>query len=187
MNPLSEAAAEIQSFCQERGWPSTVIGGFAVQRWGEPRQTRDVDVALLTGFGPEAKVIDALLAAFASRRPDARDFAIAHRVVLIQASNGIPLDISLAALPFEERVIERSSPYAFAGPVPVITCSAEDLIVLKAFADRPQDWLDIQGILIRQGSTLDRRLIISELTPLLELKEDLRPAASLQLLFERHK
>jgi len=29
-------------------------------------------------------------------------------------------------------------------------CRPEDLIVMKAFADRPQDWLDVKGILIRQ-------------------------------------
>jgi hypothetical protein len=33
--------------------------------------------------------------------------------------------------------------------------TAEDLIALKAFADRPKDWLDIDGILIRQYATLD--------------------------------
>jgi hypothetical protein len=30
------------------------------------------------------------------------------------------------------------------------TCSAEDLIVYKAFADRPRDWVDVKGILLRQ-------------------------------------
>jgi hypothetical protein len=39
--------------------------------------------------------------------------ALAHRVVLVEATSGIPLDISLAALPFEERVIARASSYEF--------------------------------------------------------------------------
>ena len=51
MNPIFAAAREIQDFCRGRGWRSCVIGGLAVQRWGEPRLTRDVDVTLLTGFG----------------------------------------------------------------------------------------------------------------------------------------
>ena len=54
MNPIFAAAREIQDFCRGRGWRSCVIGGLAVQRWGEPRLTRDVDVTLLTGFGSEA-------------------------------------------------------------------------------------------------------------------------------------
>lgn len=186
MNPLYEAALEIEAFCRDRRWRATIIGGLAVQRWGEPRQTRDVDLAILTGFGDEGRFVDELLAHFKARRPDAREFALRHRVLLVQAANGTPLDISLAALPFEERLIERSSPFHFSEEASLVTCSAEDLVVLKAFADRPQDWLDIQGILVRQGALLDRAQVLDELRPLLELKEDSGPEAALQRLFGRH-
>lgn len=114
-----------------------------MQRWGEPRQTRDVDVALLTGFGGEARFIDHLLQHYRPRRSDARKFALDHRVLLVETDTGIPLDISLAALPFEERVVNRSTEFEFAPGAILNTCSAEDLVVLKAFADRPQDWLDV--------------------------------------------
>ncbi len=53
MNAIFAAAGEIQEFCRARGWRFCVIGGLAVQRWGEPRLTRGVDVTLLTGFGNE--------------------------------------------------------------------------------------------------------------------------------------
>jgi hypothetical protein len=79
-----------------------------------------------------------------------------RRVLLVESANGIPPDISLAALPFEERIIDRSSDYAFGSQYHVSTCSAEDLVVLKAFADRPQDWLDIEGVIVRQGAGLNR-------------------------------
>ena len=186
MNPLYEAAAGIEAFCRERRWRSTIIGGLAVQRWGEPRQTRDVDLAILAEFGGEGPIIDELLAHFQGRRPDAREFALRHRVLLVAAANGTPLDISLAALPFEERLIERSSPHRFSEHAVLVTCSAEDLVVLKAFADRPQDWLDVQGILVRQGTMLNRAQVLEELRPLLELKEDSGPEAALQRLFSRH-
>jgi hypothetical protein len=38
-----------------------VIGGLAVQRWGDPRQTRDVDLTLLTGLGGEEAFVDPIL------------------------------------------------------------------------------------------------------------------------------
>jgi hypothetical protein len=59
----------------------------------------------------------------------------------------------------------------FPPDVPLRTCSAEDLIVLKAFADRAKDWLDIEGILIRQLAELDWAYVRAQLTPLAELKD----------------
>jgi predicted nucleotidyltransferase len=87
------------------------------------------------------------------------------------AKDGVGIDIALAAIPFEERVIERSTRFEFLPGVNVRTCSAEDLIVYKAFADRSRDWVDIEGILARQGSALDVQLIETELTPLTAAKE----------------
>jgi hypothetical protein len=186
VNALFAAAVEIQAFCREREWRCCVIGGLAVQRWGEPRQTRDVDLTLLTGLGGETRYIDPLIEYFRPRITDAREFALAHRVVLVETGAGIPLDISLAALPFEERVIERASSYDFDPIAAIATCSAEDLVVLKAFAGRPQDWLDIEGIVVRQTSRLNRALVLEELKPLLELNEDLTPESKLQDLFVKH-
>ncbi len=186
MNRLLAAAVEVQTFCTQRGWQSAVIGGLAVQRWGNPRQTRDVDLTLLTGLGGERSFVDALLEQFPGRIADARRFALDRRVLLIEASNGIPIDMSLGGLPFEERVIERSSDFPIASRAVLRTCSAEDLVILKAFADRPQDWIDVEGIIVRQGRVLDRALVLNELAPLLELKEDSAPEATLRKLFVKH-
>jgi hypothetical protein len=53
MNPILEAARDFQTFCETNGWKFCFIGGLAVQRWGEPRQTQDADLTLITGFGQE--------------------------------------------------------------------------------------------------------------------------------------
>lgn len=187
VNPLFAAAVDLQRTIAAQGWQGTIIGGLAVQRWGEPRQTRDVDVALLTGFGDEASFVDILMKHFRPRRSDAREFALAHRVLLLESSAGVPLDIALAALPFEERVMQRSSECVFAAGATLRTCSAEDLVVLKAFADRPQDWIDVEGVIVRQGRALDRAQIFAELAALLELKEDDTPRATLERLFSTHR
>jgi hypothetical protein len=186
VNLLFAAAAELQRMLMQQGWRSSIIGGLAVQRWGEPRQTRDVDLTVLTGFHAEARFVDYLLERYVPRRPDARQFALDRRVLLVETTAGIPLDISLAALPFEERVVDRSSEFEVAPGMLLKTCSAEDLVVLKAFADRPQDWLDIEGIIVRQGALLDRARVVDELLPLLEMKEDLSPRSTLDKLFRRH-
>jgi hypothetical protein len=187
MNPLFAAAVEIETFCRVRKWRCCVIGGLALQRWGEPRQTRDVDLTILSGLGGEERFVDPILSHFDARIPDARQFALHRRVLLVQTADGVPLDIALGGLPYEERVIGRATSYGYAPGVDVTTCSAEDLVVLKAFADRPQDWIDIEGILVRQTGHLDRILVSDELMQLLELKGDLQPSARLNALFQKHQ
>lgn len=107
-------------------------------------------------------------------------------MLLVETLDGVPVDIALGALPFEARVIERSTPFQFEQGVEAMTCSAEDLVVLKAFAGRVQDWLDVEGIIVRQGPVLNRSLVLEELAPLLELKEDPDAEATLRALFAKH-
>jgi hypothetical protein len=163
-------AQQIQSLCAAQRWQFSFIGGLALQRWGEPRVTEDVDLTLLTGFEREDRFIDEFLRHFAPRLPDAKEFALVNRVLLLQSANGIGIDVALGGLPYEELVVDRATPFAFFADVSLLTCSAEDLIVLKAFADRPRDWQDIQGIIVRQDS-LDWTYIETQLQPLAEVKE----------------
>ena len=169
MNPIFAAALEIQAECVRHRFPFCFIGGVAVQRWGGPRLTADVDLTLLTGFGGEAAFVDALLESFEGRLADARNFALAHRTLLLRSGQGIPIDISLGAMPFEEGAVARATDFSVGDGCALLTCSAEDLIVHKAFAGRDKDWLDISGIVTRQQTRLDRELVWRELLPLLEL------------------
>ncbi len=182
MTPLYAAAIEVQDLCCTHDWAFCFIGGIAVQRWGELRYTEDVDLTLCTGFGREQTFVDALLRQFQPRLEGAAAFALRSRVVLAQASNGVPLDIALGAVPFEARAVERATDYEFDDDVVLRTCGAEDLVVFKAFAGRDRDWADIRGIVMRQGPRLDERLIWDELLPLLELKEASEDATRLQAI-----
>lgn len=184
MNPIFAAALEVQEFCRARGFRFCFIGGLALQRWGEPRLTQDVDLTVFSGFGREPEYADQFLAAFAPRISDAREFALQYRVLLLLGRDGVPLDVALGAMPFEERAVSRASPFLVAEGTSLLTCSAEDLIVLKAFAGRAQDWIDIEGIALRQHRRLDKGLIWQELTPLLELKEDEQTGPRLRRLLE---
>ena len=171
MNELCRVALEVQRECEKRGWKFCFIGGLAVQHWGEPRFTRDVDLTLLTGFGGEERYIDPLLDAFEPRIEACREFALQNRVLLLKSAEGIGIDIALGALPFEEEAARRSQLVEVEPDAVLRLCSAEDLIVMKAFADRLQDQLDVQRILIRQGvDNLDWDYILQHLAPLCELK-----------------
>jgi len=170
MKSLFQAAAELEAFLIERGWRYCFIGGVALQRWGQPRLTNDIDLTILTGFGGEGAYVDALLARYDARIPDGRDFALKHRVLLLQSRDGIPIDVALGGIAFEERVVARATRYEFLPDLSLLTCSAEDLIVLKAFADRPRDWADVETIIARQEARLDWDYIFEQLEPLCQLK-----------------
>ncbi|MEA3280183.1 MAG: hypothetical protein U9Q38_06255 [Thermodesulfobacteriota bacterium] len=171
MNSLFKAGLEIQNYLNLKKWPFCFIGGLAVIRWGEVRMTQDIDLCILSGFGNEKKYIESLLGSFRSRIADAKEFAVTNRVLLLTASNDVPIDLTLSGLPFEKQMIDRATPFPYAPDCSLLTCSAEDLIVLKAFADRAQDWIDVRGIIVRQKGQLDIEYIFKHLTPLSELKE----------------
>ena len=169
MNMVFQAAKEVSDFMSARRWGFCVIGGLAVIRWGEPRMTLDVDLILLTGFGNEERYAGPLLKKFEARIPEALEFALRKRVLLLRTSNKKDVDISFGALPFEESIIKRATPFEFAPGIRLVTCSAEDLFILKVFAGRGQDWQDAESVAIRQK--LDKKYILKHLKPLFEVKE----------------
>lgn len=171
MKGIFQSALDLQHFLEEHGCRFCFIGGLALQRWGELRTTNDIDLTLLTGFGGEERFIDLLLGRYAGRIAEVRTMAIKARVLLLKTQDGTGIDIALGGMPFEEASVERSSTADFLPGIALRTCSAEDLVVHKAFAARPKDWLDIEGILLRQRA-LDWAYIEGQLRPLLELKEE---------------
>jgi hypothetical protein len=88
-------------------------------------------------------------------------------------------------MPFEERAVLRASEFAIGEGRSLLTCSAEDLIVFKAFSGRDRDWLDVEGIAARQAGRLDEPLVWHELEPLLELKDDASAAGRLRQILAR--
>jgi hypothetical protein len=85
------------------------------------------------------------------------------RVVLLSSGSGIPIDVALGAMAFEERATDRATDFVVQKGHALTTCSAEDLVGFKAFAGREKDWLDIEGIVLRQAGRLDEQLIWGEL------------------------
>lgn len=169
MIPLLALAQEVQGFMESRNWRFCIIGGIALQRWGQPRVTTDVDITLFTGFFEEAAYIEEVLKTYKPRREDAAQFALSRRVLLV-SGNEIGIDISLGAIPFEDQAIQRATYHSYTPDISLKTCSAEDLIVFKAFANRTKDWADVESVVIRQ-SELEWENIFEQLQPLVDLKE----------------
>jgi predicted nucleotidyltransferase len=171
MIDVFKAAQELDVVLLELGTPYVFIGGIALQAWGEPRLTRDVDVSLLTGFANEDVTVDFLLGKFEGRIANAREHALRNRVLLLFSEGRVGIDIGLAGFDFEREMVERAVEVEFLPGISLPTITAEDLVVMKAFAGRDRDWDDIRAIRIRRGSALDWELIEKRVAPLLEIKE----------------
>ena len=167
-------AGRLQRRWRADGFKFCFIGGLAVQRWSEPRNTRDVDATLFVGFGNERTVIESLLETLHGRIEKPLQFALQNRVLLVEDSQGYPIDLSLCAMPFEEAMVERATDELVdPSQNPIRLCSPSDLVILKTFAGRPQDWIDVRGTIVRSGDLLEWSLIDRELRVLLELKDEL--------------
>lgn len=167
MVDLIQVALKVQAFCEEREWPFCIIGGLALQFWGENRLTLDVDLTILTGIGTEQEFIEPLTKEFSNRIENAGEFALRNRVLLLEFES-VGIDISLGATEFEDSMVARAEYHEYLPAVNLNICSPEDLIVMKAFAARPKDWLDIESVLVRQPE-LDWQYITRMIEPLAEL------------------
>jgi len=183
---LWRTAQDICEVLERARLPFCLIGGLALQRWGQPRATADVDVSLMADFARELEVVELLLNRYQARIEDAREFVQQHRVLLLASREGVALDVSFAAIPYEQRVFTRSITWKPDSQRQLRICSAEDLVVLKSMAGRPQDWIDVENIILRCDKSLDRQLILQELVELVELADDATALPQLQGLLERH-
>jgi hypothetical protein len=175
---LLEAARELLDGLRTLCRPACLIGGMVVSRWGDPRATQDVDATVLADFGEERALVERLMVQFASRDPDPFRRAELGRLVLLTASNGVKIDLSLAVFPFEREVIGRATPWRVSSKGEIVTCSAEDLLVYKLVAGRAQDLADVESVVRRQAHRLDVELVRRWGAIFAEIKEEpelLRP------------
>jgi hypothetical protein len=134
-----------------------VFGAQAVQIWGRPRLTADVD--LTVEVAPDG--VPALIAAVEGRgfalrvRKDVDAFVARTRVLpFAHEATGIGLDVVLAGPGFEEGFLERAVRVPLGeATVPVI--SPEDLVITKVLAGRPKDVEDVRGVLAERAERLD--------------------------------
>jgi len=155
VNPQLEAVWELHKFLRAHNLDYAVIGGIAIQKWGEPRFTRDVGISVAASLGDSADLVRLITERFPSRTKDPVGFARTTRMVLIKAGKGVDVDISLAFPGYEDELFRRAVDYEIEPGKAIRLCSAEDLIIHKAVAGRPQDLSDIRGVVYRQGEQLD--------------------------------
>ena len=147
---LVQAAAALQAWLDESGAPGVIVGGVAASLLGRPRMTQDVDALTAVAEDRWPALLDAAPAYGLVARIDAPlEFAARTRVLLMRHEpSGIDVDLILGGLQFELDTIAAATPYRL-GALSIRLPRVEDLMIMKAIAQRPRDMLDLEALLSR--------------------------------------
>ena len=150
----------LQSYLQQNGIPSIVIGGVAIAAWGEPRVTRDVDLKIKLERQDADRLVKLLTIGYTSLLPDPNEALRKQALIFIQDELGTRLDLLLADTPYDEVAIQRGREVEIEPGVRIRVCSPEDLIIYKLVSTRARDHDDAYSVIRRQGEALDDRYVI---------------------------
>jgi len=148
---LKAALNQAILFLEQQGYHYAIIGGLANQLWGRARFTYDIDIKVLVPDTDYATVGSVLRSAFSER---ARPHTPENPLIVDVKIGAVAVDFLLAIPGYEENIITRANQRDIDG-LQAWICSAEDLIIQKAAANRSRDWDDIEGILVEQQGKLD--------------------------------
>lgn len=173
MTDLISEAAELQRNLEEQGKDFFFVGGLALQIWGQPRLTTDIDLTVYTNLINEVEQIKWFLTLYESRIADTKDaveFARTRRVLLLKTPTETGIDLMLGGLSDTSPELKRASYQRFMPEISLKVCSADTLIALKTVAGRLKDFADIESVMIKQTS-LDWDYIVEYLKQALEYED----------------
>jgi hypothetical protein len=133
---------------QNANVPAVIVGGVAVSLLGRPRFTRDIDALVdLEETRWPALLEASRLLAIVPRIDDPLEFVRRTRVLLLRHEpSQIDIDVIVGGLPFERAAVASGAWHALGG-FDVRLPRAEDLMIMKAIAQRPQDLLDLAALI----------------------------------------
>ncbi|MBS1272557.1 MAG: hypothetical protein MAGBODY4_01703 [Candidatus Marinimicrobia bacterium] len=126
-----------------------VIGGQAVLLYGEPRQTRDIDITLGIDFDQSDRITDILQETnfeLLIKESEEKEFVRRTRVLpILEPESGIRIDFIFSFTPYERQAIDRAE-HIDIDDVQVRFATVEDVIIHKIFSGRPRDIEDARSI-----------------------------------------
>lgn len=153
--PAHQALAALARLARRERVRWYVFGAEAVNLYGFPRRTADLDVTIDLQERDPMDFVSALQkAGFLPRFPD-EEFIRSTRVIpVVHRATGLPVDLVLAGPGLEQLFLDRAGPQRIAGTeIPVI--APEHLVITKLLAGRPKDLEDVRELLALRRDTLD--------------------------------
>jgi hypothetical protein len=155
-DPLQTTLADAAGFLVSEGIAYALIGGMAASLRGQTRTTADVDLVINIDVR-QALVLTTRLERSTFRPLFDNVADVVERSFILplrHRTTNIKVDMSLGLSGFEQKLIGRAEPLDISGTT-VSVVTAEDLLVMKILAGRPQDVQDARGIVAVQADRLD--------------------------------
>lgn len=154
MRSFEATALTFHAACEKRGIRYAFIGGLAVNAWGIPRNTADIDVLIRLRPDEDAAFAESLraegLAASAEDSAAARDDR--SHVTVFDDAGSIQLDLKICRGILEDEQVLAAVEIVLGGGR-LCVARPEDTVAFKLKFGTPQDLADARGILARQGAT----------------------------------
>jgi hypothetical protein len=155
-NRLLQTLNDVVSFFETLQIEYALIGGLASSLHGRVRVTEDVDIIVLCDVERALRTLPELeRSAFEPLFPEV-DLIIRRSFILplIHRKTHVPVDVSIGVSGFENQIVKRSQPIDIGGSV-FFVATPEDLLLMTTLAGRPQDLVDIDGIVGVMKAKLD--------------------------------
>ena len=155
-----ELMEKIAQALDDRNIPYMVIGGQAVLIYGEFRATADIDITLGVAQGEFPRILE-MAGALGMRpmHPDPESQVNAVMVFpVLDLDTGIRVEFIFSFSPYERQAITRTVPRVVR-KTPIHFATAEDLVAMKVFSERPRDWEDARSIMLKNPD-LDIKYIL---------------------------
>ena len=163
-DPVAVALA-IADCLREEAIPHALYGGLLLAAYGEARETKDVDVAVVhADAGAVAGLLDRRLGLHTMPAFDRRSFGglLVSRVTLVEGEELNTLDlVEPANAEYARRALERGIESNLRRrPIRVLT--PEDFVLFKLLSSRERDLADARSVIQSLGADLDRALLEEE-------------------------
>jgi hypothetical protein len=155
---LLAALKALTESLQAAGIPAIVVGGVAASLLGRPRLTRDIDALVDLSEDRWPDVLSAVRSfSIEPRIDDTLGFARRTRVLLLRhVPSQIDIDVIFGGLPFERDAVTTGQTHSL-GRFDIRLPRVEDLMIMKAVAQRPRDVMDLEALLdTHPEANLDR-------------------------------
>jgi hypothetical protein len=154
--PIQQTLADAVELLRSWRLSFALIGGLATSLRGQPRVTADVDIVTAAGIDDALRLARGLgTTKFRPLFADVEEVILTSFLLpLRHRSTNVKVDIAVGLTGFEQSVVARAEVRRI-GDCDVPIATAEDLLIMKALAGRPQDDQDLEGLVISQGKNLD--------------------------------